>query len=317
MIMKGSFHKPWQAVVGNLLLMLSCLFMMTTASAADRVVYYHTDFLGSVVAATDDSGALLWREAYRPFGERIDREVSTKENTPFYTGKPHDDDTGLSYFGARDYDPMIGRFLGIDPVGVDPANLHSFNRYAYANNNPYRYVDPDGRFAVPLIFIGLGVVADVLIESAFAPDVPFDSGVAQSSGVLTGLGVASGTVRAGKGVAALGGGLGANTTKSVTRFKHGDLFEHTINTKKGPVDFLAETVIKGDTLILKDVAVFGRKGNEALTGLQKDIFRGAAQLKDFARQQGFKRLEIKGTRVQTSSSARPGHDVALGWDLQK
>ena len=104
-------------------------------------------------------------------------------------------------------------------------------------------------------------------------------------------------------------------TKGVTRFKHGDLFEHTINTKKGPVDFLAETVVKGDTLILKDVAVFGRKGNEALTGLQKEIFRGSAQLKDFARQQGFKRLEIKGTRVPTSSSARPGHDVNLGWDL--
>lgn len=93
------------------------------------------------------------------------------------------------------------------------------------------------------------------------------------------------------------------------------MFEHTINTKKGPIDFLAETVVKGDTLILKDVAVFGRKGNEALTELQKDIFRGSAQLKEFAREQGFKRLEIQGTRVQTSSSARPGHDVNLGWDL--
>ena len=34
---------------------------------------------------------------------------------------------------------------GFDPQGVDPNNVHSFNRYAYANNNPYRYVDPDGR----------------------------------------------------------------------------------------------------------------------------------------------------------------------------
>jgi hypothetical protein len=37
--------------------------------------------------------------------------------------------------------------MGVDPVGFQEDNLHSFNRYAYANNNPYRYVDPDGRYA--------------------------------------------------------------------------------------------------------------------------------------------------------------------------
>ena len=35
--------------------------------------------------------------------------------------------------------------MGIDPVGVDENNVHSHNRYAYANNNPYKFVDPDGR----------------------------------------------------------------------------------------------------------------------------------------------------------------------------
>ena len=34
----------------------------------------------------------------------------------------------------------------MDPVGFTESNLQSFNRYAYANNNPYRYVDPDGRY---------------------------------------------------------------------------------------------------------------------------------------------------------------------------
>lgn len=61
--------------------------------------------------------------------------------------------------------------------------------------------------------------------------------------------------------------------------------------------------------------IYGRKGNEALKGLQKDVFRGTAQLKEFARHQGFKRLEITGTRVRGSNSARPGHNVNLGWDL--
>jgi hypothetical protein len=42
---------------------------------------------------------------------------------------------------------MLGRFMGMDPVGVNDTNLHSHNRYAYANNNPYRFVDRDGREA--------------------------------------------------------------------------------------------------------------------------------------------------------------------------
>ena len=43
---------------------------------------------------------------------------------------------------ARYYDPVIGRFYSNDPIGF--RDVHSFNRYAYANNNPYKYVDPDG-----------------------------------------------------------------------------------------------------------------------------------------------------------------------------
>ncbi|MGH8488167.1 MAG: RHS repeat-associated core domain-containing protein [Gammaproteobacteria bacterium] len=68
-------------------------------------------------------------------------------NEPGYTGKFAEPDLGIQNFGARWYDPRIGRFLSIDPAGFDPQNPQSFNRYAYANNNPYRYVDPDGRAA--------------------------------------------------------------------------------------------------------------------------------------------------------------------------
>ncbi|WP_255418898.1 RHS repeat-associated core domain-containing protein [Paraglaciecola sp. MB-3u-78] len=50
---------------------------------------------------------------------------------------------GLTYMQARYYDPVIGRFYSNDPIGF--RDVHSFNRYAYANNNPYKYIDPDGR----------------------------------------------------------------------------------------------------------------------------------------------------------------------------
>ncbi len=53
---------------------------------------------------------------------------------------------------ARYYDPVIGRFYSNDPVDalghIQRGNsiAHGFNRYTYANNNPYKYVDPDGKF---------------------------------------------------------------------------------------------------------------------------------------------------------------------------
>ena len=47
----------------------------------------------------------------------------------------------------RYYDPIIGRFYSNDPVGFTASNPMMFNRYAYANNNPYKYTDPDGRQA--------------------------------------------------------------------------------------------------------------------------------------------------------------------------
>jgi uncharacterized protein RhaS with RHS repeats len=58
------------------------------------------------------------------------------------------------YMQARYYDPVIGRFYSNDPVGWSPENpVMSFNRYLYVNNNPYKYVDPDGEFLFTAIAI--------------------------------------------------------------------------------------------------------------------------------------------------------------------
>jgi uncharacterized protein RhaS with RHS repeats len=45
----------------------------------------------------------------------------------------------------RYYDPIAGRFLSVDPVTTDTKTGRSFNRYVYGNNNPYSFIDPDGR----------------------------------------------------------------------------------------------------------------------------------------------------------------------------
>ncbi|MFT5297850.1 MAG: RHS repeat-associated protein, partial [Colwellia sp.] len=78
---------------------------------------------------------------YQPFGETI----GTQSDDVGYTGHKFDTDIGLSYMQARYYDPVIGRFYSNDPVGWNPRNpVHSFGRYTYANNNPYKYTDPTG-----------------------------------------------------------------------------------------------------------------------------------------------------------------------------
>jgi RHS repeat-associated protein len=55
------------------------------------------------------------------------------------------DPSGLVYLQARYYDPQLGRFLSTDPVDPDPQTGKNFNRYAYAENNPYSKYDPNGR----------------------------------------------------------------------------------------------------------------------------------------------------------------------------
>ena len=99
----------------------------------------------------------MWKESYTPFGQRLHNDSASLSNRQWFGGKPVDIETGLSYFGARYYDPAVGRFMGIDPAHLDEDNSNSFNRYAYANNNPNRFVDPDGRVVVDVVFVAIDI----------------------------------------------------------------------------------------------------------------------------------------------------------------
>jgi len=134
-----------------LLLAVLLVFAVSPApvhtAAETTVTHIHTNISGNPLAASDEDGSLLWKESYQPFGARTQQNQSSAQQTQWFHGKAQDATSGLQYFGARWYDPEIGRFLGLDPVGFQDGNLHSFNRYAYGNNNPLRYVDPDGNDA--------------------------------------------------------------------------------------------------------------------------------------------------------------------------
>lgn len=149
----------------RLLTQILCFLLMVSSSALQArefTMFFHNDVLGSPVLATDSAGNVLGRENYSPFGERQIKDPAASGNTLWFTGKPQNESSGLSYFGARYYSPELGQFMSIDPVAPVIGNIHHFNRYAYANNNPSKYIDPDGRYADLVIegaSIGVGVAS--------------------------------------------------------------------------------------------------------------------------------------------------------------
>lgn len=120
------------------------IFANTQSFAEQKVTFYHYDLLGSPVATTDKQGNVIWREQYEPWGKKTLNQDGDHDNVRGYTGHVNDKETGLTYMQARYYDPEIGRFMSIDPVGFKEDNPIMFNRYAYANNNPYKFTDPNG-----------------------------------------------------------------------------------------------------------------------------------------------------------------------------
>lgn len=110
---------------------------------AGATTYFHTDALGSPRKETDASAQVVDERRYTAYGWYSN--APTVQEGPDFAGHVRDADTGLSYMLARYYDPFAGRFLGVDPVAVDAVTAENFNRYWYANNNPYKNVDPDGR----------------------------------------------------------------------------------------------------------------------------------------------------------------------------
>jgi len=85
--------------------------------ASGRLLFYLNDHLGSAQAVIDSTGAVKDKYRYWAFGAPRSQQVNLDQKYR-YAGKPFDEDDGidLHYYGARYYEPDLGRFLAIDPV---------------------------------------------------------------------------------------------------------------------------------------------------------------------------------------------------------
>lgn len=119
------------------------LWAMVAVTHAGTHHYYYTDPQGTVLAKADGSGTIIATYDYAPYGTAV-ASMSPAPDGPGYTGHVNDPDSGLVYMQARYYDPGVGRFLSVDPVGPMVGNGFNFGRYGYANNNPVINTDPTG-----------------------------------------------------------------------------------------------------------------------------------------------------------------------------
>jgi RHS repeat-associated protein len=176
-----------------------------------------------------------------------------------------DSETGLSYFGARYYDPVVGRFMGVDAVGFNPGNLQSFNRYAYANNNPYRFVDRDGN--APTLAMCLGG--------------PFGCAVGVGVALLTAAAITSSSSQSNDGgqggfdKSGMGGGMdpcqgfGIGCKESGGEAKSKAKSEHHICTDKNCV-----SEARGGPWTPKFQELFDRAGMNMQDGLNRVVIEG-------------------------------------------
>ncbi len=132
-----------------------------------QLYYLHCDYQGSIYAISDEFGSVVEYLNYDPWGNRRDPSDWTRNVINGWSPNPnmllfrgytfheHLDEFGIINMNGRIYDPSIGRFYSPDPFVQSPGNTQSYNRFAYAFNNPLRYTDPSGEVIVAkAIWIG-------------------------------------------------------------------------------------------------------------------------------------------------------------------
>jgi RHS repeat-associated protein len=105
-------------------------------------VWYLTDYQHSVIGMVDSTGSSLGSLTYDGFGNVLTNTTGVNGDRYGFTSRELDSVTGLQYNWARYYDPALGKWTSMDPLGFDAGDA---NLYRYVANGPTNGVDPSGR----------------------------------------------------------------------------------------------------------------------------------------------------------------------------
>ena len=167
--------------------------------------FYHTNHLGSSSVVTDQYGERKEQIEYYPFGTyravgNINGTYDFDPNFPdvFYTftGQEDDDDLGLYNYGARLYDPVLGKFISPDGIVQAPDDPQTLNRYSYARNNPIIYTDPSGNIAIiddiinaiaaVIAYVGIAKGATAVVVAKFTFSAAAGAALGAATSAITG-----------------------------------------------------------------------------------------------------------------------------------
>lgn len=137
----------------------------------DSLLYCYSDYLGSLIALTNEEDSVVGRYAYDPWGNRRnpDNWTQTDNRTHWllnrgYTMHEHLDAYGIINMNGRVYDPLTAQFFSPDPFVQAPGSWLNYNRYGYCYNNPFRYTDPDGEWIHIVIGAAIGGIINVAVH---------------------------------------------------------------------------------------------------------------------------------------------------------
>jgi RHS repeat-associated protein len=186
------------------------LLAMTTYTSSETNAYFFlTDHQGSVHAITDDRGEIVEQYRYDAWGNvtvfdssGTPMMQSAVGNRHLWHGREYSWATGLYYFRARWYDPVTGRWLSKDPIGI----AGGLNQYVFCYNNPVTYRDPSGEFG--LIGAGIGGLVGGVIGGAVAAWNGNSFWAGAAGGAVAGafVGSGAGIVAAAVGAGTISGG---------------------------------------------------------------------------------------------------------------
>jgi RHS repeat-associated protein len=177
-------------------------------------IWYHADHLGSIRQATNLAGQVVNEYSYGSYGQ-VTSEVEQTRTRFRFTGREFDSETGLYFFRARYYDPITGRFIAKDPLGLVGGEP---NLYVYASNNPIAITDPSGLSTVDSIQGGLDAAG--FLPPPFGPAFDLvNAGISLARGDVAGAALSAGSAVPGFGDAAAACKIGkrANKAQKVTK----------------------------------------------------------------------------------------------------
>lgn len=159
-------------------------------SPAQHIRFQFSNHLGSASLELDDKANVISYEEYYPYGstayQAVDKDIKAAAKRYRYTGKERDEETGLSYHGARYYAAWLGRWVSCDPAFFFLSN----NAFIYCFLNPLRNSDHDGKEPTDEVTKAetnarlIMLAKEQLIQKGFDPDNIMSSDRAQNLDVV-------------------------------------------------------------------------------------------------------------------------------------